>query len=304
MNTIKIGTRKSPLAQYQADCVIEALQRVAPQYNYQKVCMHTEGDYDQTSDLRRIGGQGVFVKYIQSALLEGDIDIAVHSAKDMPSISPKDLSVAGCLSRGDVSDTLITKQPITSVHDLRNDACIATGSVRRQIALKASLPNVHCDSLRGNIATRLNKLQQSTTYDGIMMATAALQRLDIALDDYGLYGYTLPVQAPFLPAVGQGIIAMECRNDDTLASELLHRINDNVTYQCLMAERAFLAVFGAGCNVPLAAYAQYIDDNYHMTAMIGDLAHGTYHTVTASHHIPDVLGKMLGEQLKGCQDYV
>lgn len=296
MKTYRVGTRKSRLAQWQADQVIACLKKAHPQYQFEKVFIQTAGDRDQKTDLRQMSGQGVFVKQIQVALLAGEIDFAVHSAKDMPSVEAEDLCLAAVPLQGSRRDVLISQQAVNKVEDLPQGACIGTSSLRRQFALQYVRPDLQCKALRGNIETRLQRLQEGK-YAAIMMAEAAIQRLALSLEDLGLFTCPLAEQLPFLPAVGQGMVAVECVKASP-AALLAQAIDQKASHQCLEAERAFLAVFGVGCNVPLAARASLEGKEIRLQAYLGQEGRQILFYEEAKGSEPESLGTAVGLKLK------
>lgn len=293
MKTVyKIGTRKSPLAQWQTDQVIEKFRQVYPEYTFEKVFIQTTGDRDQRTDLAKMRGQGVFVKAIQKSLLDGTIDFAVHSAKDMPSIEEKGLVIGAVPLCGNRHDSLLFKEG----HSLPDNSIIGTSSLRRQFEIKSAMPNCTVKPLRGNIDTRLQKLVRGD-YDAIIMAEAAIERLHIDLFSEGLQSLTLPQTLPFIPAVGQGFVAVECRDDDECYS-LAQTINVSDYERCLASERAFLSVFGVGCNVPIGARAQLSGNKVSLTGIVGDVCTGNYVSKTIDGDDEIEIGRQLGYVLK------
>ena len=215
------------------------------------VIVSTAGDRDLASSLAEIGGKGVFVKEVQAAVLAGEADIAVHSAKDMPAETPEGLMIGAVLKRGDPRDALVGCR----LADLPNGATVATGAPRRRAQLAALRPDLHFAELRGNIATRLAKAEN---YDAIVVAVAALRRLGFVKVDgeaEGIGAIDMLDPATFIPQVGQGTIAVECRSDDEATKQLLSTINHSPTRICLEAERGFLQALGGDCNLPAGAYA-------------------------------------------------
>lgn len=218
------------------------------------VIVSTAGDRDLASSLAEIGGKGVFVKEVQAAVLSGEADIAVHSAKDMPAETPEGLTIGAVLERGDPRDALVGCR----LADLPTGATVATGAPRRRAQLAALRPDLRFAELRGNIATRLAK---AGNYDAIVVAVAALKRLGLleVADEAGggAVSGIVDVLAPeiFIPQVGQGTIAVECRSDDEATKQLLATINHSPTRICLEAERGFLQALGGDCNLPAGAYA-------------------------------------------------
>jgi hydroxymethylbilane synthase len=241
---LRLATRGSPLARWQAADVAERLGAAHPDLEVETVVVDTVGDRRQDRPVWELGGQGVFVKEVQSALLEGRADIAVHSAKDLPSTTADGLALASVPVRADPRDALVG----AALADLPAGAVVATGSVRRRAQLAWLRPDLTFTSLRGNIATRLNRLPPG---GAVVVAAAALERL-------GLEPERMEVLAPetMVPQVGQGAIAVECRDDDGRARELLEAIDDPTAHRCVTAERAFLARLGGGCDLPVGAHCR------------------------------------------------
>ena len=306
---VRIATRGSDLARWQANAVLrelegtkqkvvglggaesrgageaaEAKSALGEGVSGELVIVSTAGDRDLASSLSEIGGKGVFVKEVQTAVLAGEADIAVHSAKDMPAQTPEGLTIGAVLKRGDPRDALVGCR----LADLPNGATVATGAPRRRAQLAALRPDLHFADLRGNIATRLAK---AGNYDAIVVAVAALERLGFAevageagdgmvassivesdetrdgiraqmssnlnLDTEveGIEVIDVLDPATFIPQVGQGTIAVECRSDDEATKQLLATISHSPTRICLEAERGFLQALGGDCNLPAGAYA-------------------------------------------------
>ncbi len=243
---VVIGTRGSRLAVIQAETVLARLRAAFPARRFEIKKIVTGGDRDRTTRLDRMDGIGVFVKELEEALLAKDIDIAVHSLKDVPTLMPEGLELAGALERQDPRDVLVTRGE--TLAQLPEGARIGTGSLRRQLQLRALRPDLVTEGVRGNVDTRLRKVADGE-YDGLMLAAAALNRMDLQ-DRITQY-----MPAAFLPAVGQGIVAMELRSDDDDALKLAAGINHGSTWQCALAERAFLYELGGGCTAPIAALA-------------------------------------------------
>jgi hydroxymethylbilane synthase len=243
---IRIATRASALARWQAERVGA---RLGTDIEY--VLVTTTGDRDQTSDLHAIGGQGVFTKEVQHAVLDGRADIAVHSAKDLPAATPAGLVLAAIPERADPRDALVGSR----LDDLVAGARVGTGSVRRRAQLAGLRPDLTFGPLRGNIETRLQKREEQG-YDAIVVAHAALERL-------GFADRTAEVLEPkvLLPQVAQGALAVECRTDDTRTRARLDAIDDALAHRAVDTERAFLAALGGGCDLPCGALARVEDSD-------------------------------------------
>ena len=242
MTSVRIATRGSAQARTQATAVADLLRASHRGLNVELVFVDTTGDQRQDVPLHTIGGQGVFVKEVQAAVLAGRADIAVHSAKDLPSTPAEGLVIAAFGERRDPRDVLVGR----SLADLDQGATVATGSVRRRSQLMAIRPDLHFVELRGNIPTRLEKIP----VDGsIVMAAAALEILGWS-DRVSEY---IDVQV-MVPAVGQGCVAIECREDDQQTRDILHAIDHALSRRAVEHERAFLAELGSGCSLPVGAY--------------------------------------------------
>lgn len=251
---IKIGTRKSRLALLQTQMVIDEIKRLFPDIETEVVYISTTGDKTLDGPLAEIGGKGVFVSEIERAMQNNVIDIAVHSAKDLPVFLSDGLEISGVLKRGDYRDVLVVKKD----HTIKNsrDFVVGTGSLRRRLNLKKIYPDISFENIRGNVDTRLNKLEKGE-YDGIVLAAAGLKRLGLDTDerfDFTYYDYT-----QFLPAPCQGIIAIESRKND-FAAQIIKKINDKNTFLSFETERRIIELLSADCGMPLGAYS-YIKDN-------------------------------------------
>jgi hydroxymethylbilane synthase len=238
---LRIATRGSALARWQAERIGSLL---AAEVEY--VLVSTTGDRDQQSDLHAIGGQGVFTKEVQQAVLDGTADLAVHSAKDLPAVTPDGLVLGAVPERADPRDALVG----STLAELPTGARIGTGSVRRRAQLAALRPDLAFGPLRGNIETRLRK-RADLGYDAVVVAHAALERLGLAAEATDVLEPSV-----LLPQVGQGALAVECRDDDERARDALHRIDDVEVHKCVGAERAFLRELGGGCDLPCGALAR------------------------------------------------
>src|SRR4051812_3137866 len=261
---LRLATRGSAQARTQSQGVADALMAAQPGRSVELVFVETLGDRTQHAEvpLHTIGGQGVFVKEVQAAVLRGDADIAVHSAKDLPSTTADGLLLAAFCTRRDARDALIGG----TLEGLSQGAPVATGSVRRRAQLRAWRPDLHFLELRGNIQTRLGKVPPG---GAIVMAAAALDVLGM-LDEISEY---LPLDA-FVPSPGQGCVAVECRDGDHELADILAVIDHPATRRTVMVERAFLAELGSGCSLPVGAYAH--DDT--LTGFLGDES-GSRHSI-------------------------
>lgn len=267
MKTIKVGTRGSALALTQTKQTIEALSKACSDYAFELVVIKTKGDLNQTTALDKFGDKGIFVTEIEDQLLSGDIDIAVHSMKDMPSVVTEGLAYANPPQRQDPRDVLITQTPIKNIMDLPVGAVIGTGSKRRAYQLKHRRPDLHFIPIRGNVDTRLKKLE-TENLDGVILAAAGLKRLGLDATIPNLY--EIPVEV-MLPAPAQGTLALQYRADDMAIQTLLEKIADEVTGICATAERSFMKYIEGGCHAPMGAIAT-LDDHQNVTlkAVFGD----------------------------------
>ena len=245
---ILVGTRSSKLALWQAEYIRDCLQKRYPSMRVETRLMTTKGDKILDVPLAKIGGKGLFTKELEQAMLSGAVDIAVHSLKDMPTEIPAGLTLAAITERADVGDALVS--PVYKTFDaLPQGARIGTSSLRRKAQLLHARPDLEVVSLRGNVQTRLRKLEEEHL-DGVILAVAGLKRLGL--------GERITEELPqslCLPAVGQGALAIESRADDAELLELLAFLNDDATCCCARAERAFLARVEGGCQVPVGVYA-------------------------------------------------
>jgi hydroxymethylbilane synthase len=248
MTPVRIATRRSALALAQAGAVARAVEAALGRAT-ELVPLVTTGDRLPDADLSRVGGKGLFVKEIEEALLDGRADLAVHSAKDLPAVERAGLVFAAFPPRADARDALIARDPASTLLGLPRGARIGTGSARRTSQLLARRPDLAVVPLRGNVDTRLRRLEERSLH-AIVLACAGLERLGRAAE------ITERIDAEvLLPAVGQGVLALQARAGDPLAEEL-RALDDAAARACLSAERAFLAALEGDCNVPLAAYAE------------------------------------------------
>jgi hydroxymethylbilane synthase len=261
--TIRIATRKSPLALWQAEHVAKLLETTFPGIKTELVKMTTQGDKILDAPLAKIGGKGLFVKELEVGMLEGAADIAVHSMKDVPVEFPEGLHLGAILSREDPTDAFVSNQ-YASLTDLPPNARIGTSSLRRQCQIKELYPNAEILTLRGNVNTRLAKLDAGD-YDAIILASAGLIRLGMG----ARITQRLDTKTS-LPAIGQGAIGIECRVDDKELNDMLSKLHDNATGICVRAERAMNARLSGGCQVPIAGFAELSGDKLFMRGLVGN----------------------------------
>lgn len=261
-NMIKIATRKSPLALWQAEFVKAELKRFHPSLQVELVPMSTKGDVILDTPLAKVGGKGLFVKELEIAMLEDRADIAVHSMKDVPMEFPEKLGLSVICEREDPYDAFVSNK-YESIESLPQSAIVGTSSLRRQCQLKAKRPDLQIQDLRGNLGTRLGKLDDGL-YDGIILATAGLLRLKMP------ERITQRISPDFiLPAGGQGAVGIECRTDDQTTMDLLAPLNHKDTAARVLAERAVNNHLQGGCQVPIGAFAQLNKDQITIDALVG-----------------------------------
>lgn len=259
---IRIATRKSPLALWQANFVKQQILTNHPNLTVELIPMVTKGDVLLDSPLSKIGGKGLFVKQLEQAILNNEADIAVHSIKDIPAEFPEGLTLATICKRDDVRDSFISNK-YSNIDELPNGAIIGTSSLRRQCQLRAKYPHLQIKDLRGNVGTRLAKLDNKQ-YDAIILASAGLKRL--ALEDrIKQYIDTNLI----LPAVGQGAIGIETRADDKKILEILSVLDDKHSRVCIEAERAMNKALQGGCQVPIACYSQLNNNILSLQGLVG-----------------------------------
>ncbi len=280
-NKIVIGTRGSKLALWQAEWIKSELQKLNPDLEIELNKIKTTGDKILDVPLAKVGGKGLFVKEIEEALLKGEADIAVHSMKDVPTDFPEGLHLAVITKREDPRDAFITPlfnsplklrgdegglQPIQGFKDLPRGATIGTSSLRRSCQLLSIRPDLKIEQLRGNLDTRLRKLDEGQ-FDAIILAAAGVKRL-------GWAERIAEILEPeiSLPAIGQGAVGIECRIDDEFINKLIAPLNHYETAVCVRAERGFLKKLEGGCQVPIAAYARLIDSKIVMDGLVGSVS--------------------------------
>ena len=253
MRQLIIGTRGSPLALAQVDIIRGLLRKANPSLPVETKIVKTSGDNFTNLSLVTGGGKGLFTKEIEDLLLRGEIHVAVHSMKDLPTVLPDGLVIGAVPPREDAHDVFIAKK-YQSIEELPNGAHVATSSIRRRAQLLARRPDLHIEEIRGNVETRLRKLGENDSLDALILAAAGLRRLGL-WKKFGSFRWQEIGFDIMIPAVGQGAIACEVREADAEASEALKPINDVSTAVCTLAERVFLRALGGGCQVPYAAHA-------------------------------------------------
>lgn len=289
---IKIATRKSQLALWQAKDVKHRLCELHPDLEVELVTMTTQGDKILDTPLAKIGGKGLFVKELENALLDGRADIAVHSMKDVPMALPEDLELYAICAREDARDAFVSFT-YEALDDLPQGAVVGTSSLRRHMQLKALRPDLDIQSLRGNVNTRLKKCEQGD-YDAIILATAGLKRL--ALQQH----IKEPIAVErILPAVGQGAVGIECRSGDAKTKTLLDGLRCQKTTTCVDAERAMNTRLNGGCQVPIGGYAIWQGETVWLRGMVGCPDTGQLITAEAKGSAADVInmGQAVADEL-------
>ncbi len=287
-----IGTRGSKLALWQANTVKSLLEERHPEIEFELKIIKTSGDKDQTTPLSQMGGVGLFTKQIEKALENGEIDIAVHSFKDMPSVIDEKFEIAAVLKREKVNDVFISEK--YKLEDLKDkNLLIGTGSLRRVSQLKANFPQIKTSNLRGNVDTRIKKLKQGL-YDGIILAYAGVKRLGFEKEITDIIPFDI-----LIPAVAQGAVAVEVRKNEKEIFEIVSAISHKETEICVRHERDFLRIVEGGCKVPVGAYARFENGRFVMDGFVGSLDG----TKTVRHRVEfprenfEEAGKMLAEHI-------
>ncbi|HXZ21547.1 MAG TPA: hydroxymethylbilane synthase [Pseudolabrys sp.] len=293
--SLRIGTRGSPLALVQAR-MVRARLAVAAGLNedvIELVIIRTTGDTIQDRPLAEEGGKGLFTKEIEEALLDGRVDIAVHSAKDMPTVLPEGLVLVACLEREDPRDVFISHKA-RSLAELPRSACLGTASLRRQAIAKRVRPDLQVTPLRGNVETRLRKLDGGEV-DATILALAGLKRL-------GLSAHATAIMSAeeFLPAVGQGAIGIEAREDNARVRDMLARVDHIDTSTAIACERAFLAALDGSCKTPIAGHAAVSGDAVQFRGLIAKPDGSAAHDIAGTGHRKDAvtIGNDAGRELK------
>ena len=290
--TIKIATRKSPLALWQANFVKEMCEKIYPDLTVELLPMLTEGDRLVGASFAKIGGKGLFVKELEKAILEGHADIAVHSVKDIPVNLLRDFCLAAICERTQPYDALVGNK-YHSIDALPEKAIIGTSSLRRRCQLNALRKDLNIENLRGNLDTRLRKLKEDQ-FDAIIVAAAGLERLN-EIEKISC------VLSPdmMLPAVGQGAIGIECHRKNQEILHLMSKLDHLPTRQCITAERAVSFHLGGSCQLPIGVFAEYKGNTIHLRALVGkeDGSLIIRCEKKGSCDDPEMLGKMVAEEL-------
>ncbi len=300
MRKIVIGSRKSNLAITQTEWVIDQLKKIDPSYEFEIKRISTKGDRVLDVTLNKVGGKGLFIKEIEQAMYDKEIDMAVHSMKDMPAVVAEGLTVASVPVREDHRDAFVSNGHV-ALKDLQEGAIVGTSSLRRGSQIKAVRPDLEIKWIRGNIDTRLQKLNDGE-YDAIVLAAAGLKRM----------GWSEDLVTEFLepdvcvPAVGQGALAIQCREDDKELLEFLQKINHQTTETTVTAERKFLHDLNGGCQVPIGGYANLNGETITLTALVGKPDGTTILHETVSGTDPIAVGTEAAQRLKsqGAQEIV
>ncbi len=292
MKTLKIATRKSPLALWQAEHVKSRLKQLHPNLEVELVKMMTTGDQILNSPLSKIGGKGLFIKELEIGMLEGKADIAVHSMKDMPYKIPAGFALGAVLKRENPFDAFVSNH-FNNLEDLPLNSKVGTCSMRRIVQLKSIRPDLEILDLRGNVNTRLKKLDDGE-YDAIILACAGLIRLNFA----DRIKQQISAEQS-LPAVGQGAVGIEIRENDQAILELITPLIDEQTTHRISAERAMNARLEGGCSVPIAGFSTLDGDIITLTGLVGNVESGVIlkHKVVGNVDNTEELGKQLADKL-------
>ncbi len=290
MKTLRIATRKSPLALWQTEHVAARLRALDPDLEVVLVPMSTRGDEVLDRSLSAVGGKGLFLKELELAMLRGDADCAVHSLKDVPMDLDGPFALPAILERADHADAFVSNR-CDGIAALPPGARVGSSSLRRQAQLRALRPDLDLVDLRGNVNTRLAKLDAGE-YDAILLACAGLQRL----------GFDARIRArldapDWLPAPAQGAIAIECRDDDAATRDLFAALNHAPTRRCVEAERAMNRALHGSCQVPVAAFAREVEGGLHLAGLVGSVADGRAVRSEATGADGDALGRQVAQQL-------
>ncbi|WP_147803479.1 hydroxymethylbilane synthase [Alkalicoccus halolimnae] len=292
MRKIIIGSRRSNLAMTQTRWVIEKFKELGVPYEFEIKEIVTKGDQILDVTLSKVGGKGLFVKEIEKAMYDGEIDMAVHSMKDLPSHMAEGLTVGAVPEREDPRDAFISNSGV-KLMDLPEGAVVGTSSLRRGAQVLIQRPDLKIEWIRGNIETRLRKCREEG-YDAIILAAAGLKRVGW---DPSIVSEFLPPET-CIPAVGQGALGIECREDDQELLDLLKKIDDPLTARTVSAERSFLHTVEGGCQVPIGGYATLMEDNQvALTALVASPDGKQVFKESITGHDPVAIGKQAAQKM-------
>ncbi|KOR29188.1 porphobilinogen deaminase [Achromatium sp. WMS2] len=290
--TLRIATRKSPLALWQTEYVATRLRKLQPGLEVQIIGMSTQGDKMLEAPLAEVGGKGLFVKELEQGILDGKVDIAVHSMKDVPIELPGSLHIPVILAREDPYDAFVSNK-YSTLSEIPKGGVVGTSSLRRECQLRALRPDLKITALRGNIGTRLLRLDEDK-YDAIILACAGLKRL-------GASERIREILSPeqILPAIGQGAIGIECKVKDMFTNAMIAPLADTETTHCVKAERAINQHLQGGCHMPIAGYAAKADNKLYLRGLVGtpNGSHVLRVEGTAAFSQAEALGAKLAREL-------
>ena len=289
---VKVGTRDSILAMWQTQFVVDELKKVTDEYEFEIISLKTKGDKILDVALAKIGDKGLFTKELEVGLLAGEIDFAVHSMKDMPTALPEGLQISSMLKRHNPADAFVSDK-YNSFMELPEGAKVGTSSLRRRAQLLHARPDLDIHDLRGNVQTRMRKMREEN-FDGIILAAAGLERLELFGDIKEELSYDI-----CLPAVSQGVIGVEPRENDEEIIGLVQLVNDRTAEICVKAERALLRSLEGGCQIPIGAYAELNEDTVVLEGMVGSLDGKTIirESITGTAEQCESLGETLANRL-------
>ena len=289
---VKVGTRDSILAMWQTQFVVDELKKVTDEYEFEIISLKTKGDKILDVALAKIGDKGLFTKELEVGLLAGEIDFAVQSMKDMPTALPEGLQISSMLKRHNPADAFVSDK-YNSFMELPEGAKVGTSSLRRRAQLLHARPDLDIHDLRGNVQTRMRKMRDEN-FDGIILAAAGLERLEMFGDIKEELSYDI-----CLPAVSQGVIGVETRENDEEIIGLVQLVNDRTAEICVKAERALLRSLEGGCQIPIGAYAELNEDTVVLEGMVGSLDGKTIirESITGTAEQCESLGETLANRL-------
>lgn len=289
---VKVGTRDSILAMWQTQFVVDELKKVTDEYEFEIISLKTKGDKILDVALAKIGDKGLFTKELEVGLLAGEIDFAVHSMKDMPTALPEGLQISSMLKRHNPADAFVSDK-YNSFMELPEGAKVGTSSLRRRAQLLHARPDLDIHDLRGNVQTRMRKMREEN-FDGIILAAAGLERLEMFGDIKEELSYDI-----CLPAVSQGVIGVETRENDEEIIGLVQLVNERTAEICVKAERALLRSLEGGCQIPIGAYAELNEDTVVLEGMVGSLDGKTIirESITGTAEQCESLGETLANRL-------